>query len=911
MSAGVGFADEWLRRVPVGPAVDALESNRTGTIYFLQIGQHSFEPSRIVSASGDAGSRLRDAPVVIAPFEQLQAVGWKLPENGAGRRVERARARDAFWDQVLAVDLTKLGELPRYRVVELGSFGSGLPQSEHARATTPAERGKQQVSLTDPILGLKVDREMSWDEIAGAAWPLDFQKVLLASFNDASPAFAFQNGQWFTTWLSRDLPQWNKEDHWFAPALLIGNTLVRPAPLSARTTWLKTTSGATLPAWNLEWRHEGITVRQQLLSLRASGDAAPRVWVRFELEHAPAGVKLALGLGRRINAHYWDDKKRERTPEPFFTLAPRYHVERGSVVDAWNHVILSSAQPFTLEPLGPVEMLAVFEPVADGRVVLTTPQTEQSAPTRSVTTADYARSADEFQRVWKERLGRGAQLTLPSPEWMARIDAWRAQVEMITRVTYQGKERLSYGAYFYQAYFGIEEGWPAVAMALWGRGEEAKRQAAIMLEAENLDKSNIHHQSRNGVGPTTAATVARLTHDRAWLETVAPALWECAQWTARVRVENPAQRSPLTRGLLPPHIYGGDVRDSATSLYATVACWRGLVETAAVFRALGSAERVTQAVEIAAEAERLRGRLSEVLADVAVRDEGTRFVPFALELPSLGGANEGPHARLTATRFGNYWNLFAPSFLELRFNGDGAMAKTNDWIFDAAQRRGGLWAGLPRFYDGLDAAYAIGYIGHLLDRSVTESGARYQALAALQSFFLHAASRNGYTIPEVAGLFADRLDPAAYEQLVREAPWSFGMYDAQRYLEGHISFTEPLGAGAGEALCLIRHALVSETRDAQGLPDGGLMLLPTVPSDWLAEGKAIVLRDFPTAYGTISATIRSSFESRREITMEYRFTPFEAGATLGRFQVRLAPPGQAPVDVSFDPLGREMLRVKF
>ena len=32
--------------------------------------------------------------------------------------------------------------------------------------------------------------------------------------------FAYQNGQWFTTWLSHDLPKWTKEDHWFAPAIL-------------------------------------------------------------------------------------------------------------------------------------------------------------------------------------------------------------------------------------------------------------------------------------------------------------------------------------------------------------------------------------------------------------------------------------------------------------------------------------------------------------------------------------------------------------------------------------------------------------------------------------------------------------------------------------------------------------------
>jgi hypothetical protein len=137
---------------------------------------------------------------------------------------------------------------------------------------------------------------------------------------------------------------------------------------------------------------------------------------------------------------------------------------------------------------------------------------------------------------------------------MERIDAWRTQIESI-RVTYDGRERLSYGAYFYQAYFGIEEAWPIVALALWGRGEEAQRQAGIMLEPENLAKDNVHHQSRNGAGPAAAAAVARLTDDRRWLASVAPTLLECARWTERVRQEDGSARSPATAGFSAAHLW--------------------------------------------------------------------------------------------------------------------------------------------------------------------------------------------------------------------------------------------------------------------------------------------------------------------------------------------------------------------
>jgi hypothetical protein len=182
-------------------------------------------------------------------------------------------------------------------------------------------------------------------------------------------------------------------------------------------------------------------------------------------------------------------------------------------------------------------------------------------------------------------------------------------------------------------------------------------------------------------------------------------------------------------------------------------------------------------------------------------------------------------------------------------------------------------------------------------------------LASLQGFMLHASSRNGHTIPEVAGLFPYRLQAGPYEQLVRESPWSFGMYDAQRYLEGDISFTEPLGAAAGAALTLVRHALLSETRDELGQPDGGLMLLPAVPSGWLAEGKEVVLRDMPTHYGTLSATIRSRISSRREITLDYRFA--SNGRIFPRplqFILRLTPPGESSQDLAFTPSSTGTLR---
>jgi len=910
--AGPGRALEWLHALPLENGACIVASPATGPISFLRFGDHAFAPVRVADANGRAIRALRGEPILVAPFQQLWIELWMLPPGVSEVRLEKPMVRDAFWDQVIAADPSVLGPLPRYPLLETGTFGAVLPAAVRQIDHRPEEIRRQQASLIDPIIPPVVEREIPWAELEAQAYPLDFQKVLLASPNDSAPGFAYQNGQWFTTWPSRDLPAGNKEDHWFAPALLIGGRLVRPAPLSARTAFARTGDGVTVPLWTLEWGHAGITIRQQLFSQRPVGGTVPRIFVRFQLINAPAGTQLALGTGRRPNVHYWDDTARARTPIPFFSLAPRYVQSGHTVLDAWGNVVLASPQSFRLEPLGPLETLLVFEADAQGGIAVETPQAELPPAAVPATAEAWTAAEAEFLALWSARIEAGARVRLPAPEWMERIHIWRSQIEAITRVHYQGRERLSYGADFYQAYFGVEEAWPAVALALWGRTDEAQRQAAIMLEPENLSKTNVHHQSRNGIGPFAAATIARLTRDPVWLGHIAPVLRECARWTEDVRQQGAGSRPALTRGLLPPHIYGGDVRDPATSLYATAACWRGMQATAEAFRELGSPALATEGATLAAQAAALRQRLARAFSAVTDRTVAPPFVPFALALPSLGGRNEGPYDRLTATRYGNYWNLFAPSFLELDFKEPNETAQPNRSVFSYAEQHGGLWAGQPRFYDGLDAAYAIGYLGYLLDRAAGDGRYRPQALASLQAFMLHGSSRNGYTIPEVAGLFPERLQAAAYEQLVREAPWSFGMYDADRYLAGHIAFTEPLGAGAGAALTLVRRALLSEDRDDLGQPDGGLVLLPAVPADWLGEGREIVLEDMPTFYGRLSATIRSRVVSRKEIVMEYEFAPFASNDRMPlRFRLRCAPPGRTPQEISFVPLASGVVHVQF
>jgi hypothetical protein len=370
-----------------------------------------------------------------------------------------------------------------------------------------------------------------------------------------------------------------------------------------------------------------------------------------------------------------------------------------------------------------------------------------------------------------------------------------------------------------------------------------------------------------------AAEVARVLRDEAWAARLAPRLIENAEWTMRARRQG--ERDEYARGLLPRNIYGGDVRESAYSLYPNAACWRGLVETSEALRA--------------ADPERSRRYRRE-------GDDLKKSLARSIGRLLAGVGAEGPYPRLTADPLGNYWNLFAPLFLHLNLLDHRSSTLPSAWLTDYAERRGGLWAGLPRFYDGLDAAYAIGYVHELLERAKTDARARPKALAALSGFMLHGASRKGYGVPEVAPLFAGRVDRREYERLVRTAPWTFGVYDDMQYLKGRIPVSEPLAAGAGEGLWLVRKALLDETRDREGLPDGGLVLLAAVPSDWLGEGRTVSLRRMPTAYGLVSLETRSEIESQRRVLVRFRLEE-PGGRALRSLRLRLvAPGGRKPRD---------------
>ncbi len=870
-----------------GSLVYEIPKNST-QLSFLKFQNISFEPSLIEVQAFEKNEWkktnlqplfVEKKEVNIAPFNGLNVVSWilnpKIIELKLPLRIicHNTKNKSNFFNQVIMIEDLAALSYKEFVVEEVGQFGSSL-KKRHYDLEKAIQKEK---SLKDPALSSI--EELSWDNIAQEALPLDFQKILLAGPQDLqdanpkkylenpSPGFVYQNGHWFTTVHNPNMPriQFN-EDRWFSPAYLKENKILIPAPLSAKTRFFKTKNNVFVPQFQLSWSWTFGALTQTISSQNWNGnqpedlrDANPtKSYVVATFKSFTPNHQFILGLGKRPSAHFWEVEKRATaTPVPFFSLEENYKQKDDfTIVDEKDYIVLQSNTKLELQKVSFLESIIKFFPKPNTEIVVVTPQ----FLTKKVVAMDLQKKQQEFEKSWEEKLAGDVKIQLPSQDWMARLHIWLSQILSISRT----KDKLNYGAYFYNMYFGIEEGWPIVALAMLGHGTEAQKQAEIMLSDKNLDKKNLHHQYRNGLSSWYAAEVSKLTNDKGWVKKIAPILLNSATWTIEERKKGP--RSLMTIGLLPKHTYGGDVSQPAFSLYSNATCWKGLNDTAEIFDLFKVyPEKVSW---LKNESITYKAVLQELVEKTLNHSIDPPFLPLALEIGNPQDpdflSQEKPYPVLTSTFLGNYWNLFAPLLLHTGF-----LNKNSFLITDYLEHHGGLWGGLSRFQRGLDAVYTTGYVHELLEQTHGDLRKRTKALNALQSFFLHAASQNGFTIPEVAPLFNVRFDYSKYNTLVRQTPWHFGLYDGDSYLDGNIPITEPLSAGAGEGLWLMRKALIDELKNETAQATGELFILPAIPKEWLKEGKEIVFENLPTYYGPINFSLHSFLESKKEVVISF------------------------------------------
>lgn len=823
------------------------------------------------SETATAGFHIRGT--LTATPEWLEP-GANLAVAAAGARISLGKPAEVRWPRRLLVNRVDVEPAAspsiewwdgtEWRAVEpLPASKPGdtrfLPVSTgRLRATAAEPLGRIQVSLDSEADRYFSEIERSRIDLLGARFrgmprpnlaaaqglllPLDFAKAAIGRPADEQETIVLWNGAFLMT--EPPKPESMVYDRWFAPA-------AGPVKELFGTEWPQTQTRYLddyLPATITSYR-QGNFAFDEKLYVTAPGSALYGTVAEVTVTNqsaAPGETDFTLAMGRRAN---------QRGPGP--QTSPFYFDPQvtGYRLDAGRHAVLSSG--------GEVMVYAEAEGQWEGtprenhlRYALSL-QAHESRTLRffvpsvekPLKTVDplrnygWQKSLDDFRSWWSRELTSGMQIDLPEPALTNIYKNLLAQALIITL----DDSLVRYGAYFYETYFGVEEGWPAVALAQYGYPDVAQKILSIMLSPELMDKKNYHHQYRNGLEPWYAITIFRLTQDRAWLERISPDLEAAADWTIRATAENQDTKYP---GILPRHAYGGDINTPAYSFYANATCWRGLKDTALAFRMLGQTDKAEKYQKAADD---YRQRLLQLADRIADRSGKLPFLPMAFEI----GASHDSREREPAYDFlginapssntwiylGNYWNLFAPMMLELKlFEPDDARSR---WIPDYMDARGGILAGLVRFTLGLDQIYGKGYYESLL-----EHGKRDEFLTSLYGIFAHGASQNLYSFPEVAGIFPLRVSNSAMWREHQRNLWNWYFewgwgFEGWQNCEG-----EPLSAGPGMALQILRMALVRETVETP--QQDTLRLLDGVPAHWFDPGKRIAVRNAPTFFGKIS-----------------------------------------------------------
>lgn len=490
--------------------------------------------------------------------------------------------------------------------------------------------------------------------------------------------------------------------------------------------------------------------------------------------------------------------------------------------------------------------------------------------------ATHVAALEDLERDCAQFLDAGLGFELPDPQLRTAARALLLQNRL-----YSVDGSLRYGRFpglYDGAIFGIEEGWNIVAFAMYGQPRLAETLLRrTFFDPEFLKKEGPHHQYRSGLCITYALDVASLSGERG--QTLLTELWplirDNAEWilaSLRSTAELIDGQRPVHFGLMPRHIYGGDLRDPAYSLYATAACWRGLRDAGLIAERLRDPV-ATRYLEAAATARR---HLHEAAERIYRRPQDPARPPY-LPLRTDETADE-PSSK-------DYYQLFVPLLLETGAFGwqGGFSVKLTDYL----EKTGRLVLGVPRFDQwfgrlGVDAAYARGLQLAALHR---RQFARFR-LGLLGQLGL-SCDPFTFTMPETAIVLR-----TSAEQTARLATLA---------TQGSRADSDPCSAGVGVTLQYLRQLLVCEERDDEDLLTGTVLLGAGAPAWWFERGHRFALSRVPTPFGELSFRCESDERGTRyevETSRPLMVEVFAGSERAGRRSLRRLVDGRAVLSLS-------------
>jgi hypothetical protein len=439
--------------------------------------------------------------------------------------------------------------------------------------------------------------------------------------------------------------------------------------------------------------------------------------------------------------------------------------------------------------------------------------TKPKAKNATLTSAEWENEKEKCASYWHRWVSDNFKLS--TPEAIVN-DAWRAMLIGNMMIAVGDRPHYSAGNAYAHLYES-ECGDTTRSLMLFGHLDAGPGMLKTMLEF-NRKETRFHVA---GQKLQLLAYFYWLTRDAETVQKYQP-LW-------RPSVDLILANREADTGLLPKDRYAGDIATQVYSLNSNANCWRGLRDLAAVLEDIGSKD---EAKKLREEAASYRAAILKAVDRSERRETKPPFIPISLL------AGEEAYDRLTATRFGSYYDLICPYIIGSEIFGRGSQRE--DWLLGYLQNHGGVAMGMIRvephegqYKDepGVNPLYGLRYQLALLRRDEREK--------ALVGFY---------------GQLAQGMTPGTF---IGGEGSRFRHGDAN----GRSFYLPPNSTSNAAWLVTLRYLLIQDwDLDEDGQPDA-IRLLFGAPRGWLADGKKIEIENAPTSFGRISFQVESKLNA--------------------------------------------------
>lgn len=429
-----------------------------------------------------------------------------------------------------------------------------------------------------------------------------------------------------------------------------------------------------------------------------------------------------------------------------------------------------------------------------------------------ITEEEFESHRTKAETAWRDILAKAAPFEIPDPRVNEAYRAWIAY-SMLNADRIDDRLHVHDGAGFYDLQFGYSVALHTMALDLYGLREYSADVLATQIFHQKPDGHYIQECGLPDQGGLvlSLATHYLVTKDAEWMKANSAPLIKACDWILARRAEGPTEG--MCKGLIKFRPYN-DYNDPVFNYQGNIYCCQGLEAAALALGEIGESEVADRYAAAAAE---YRQDIFNSMDAATIVHHGVKMIPIEPDTHRL--------LKLTKYKGGEYYGLVASTLFENGFfpknDPRGAL------YVNMLENEGGLTAGVSEFQEGMDHAYANGY---LQDRML--HGEVRKTILGFWSMMAYGMTRDTYSPVEVT-----------------------------LYKTGDNHYTLPHTYSCTQQLRLLRNMLLREAGNDLVIGQG-------IPRAWLEPGKPIEITAAPTMFGPVSCRIESADSKTTRIKLD-------------------------------------------